>query len=128
VRAERTTCPVGNRVRGEEIQSEVGGERAGERRGTRPGAVAPAAVADGARIDAGIVTVAVTCRRDARSHHVPDTELTRTAAADTGRYHAVCGYVVSPAPLVEPDGKPCDACAEMTGTARKRRKGRRRSA
>lgn len=100
-------------------------ERAVQRRGDGPSVgTSAAAVAGGP----AIVTVAVTCRVDERSHAVPDTELTRTAAADTGRYHAVCGYVVSPAPLVAPDGKPCDVCAQLVDAPRKRRRGRRRDA
>ncbi|MBN9111504.1 MAG: hypothetical protein J0I34_22310 [Pseudonocardia sp.] len=57
---------------------------------------------------------------------MPDTELTRTAAADTGRYRAICGHVVSPASLVAPDGKPCDACSVAApapdGKGRRRRR------
>ncbi|GAY11576.1 hypothetical protein TOK_6086 [Pseudonocardia sp. N23] len=75
-----------------------------------------------------VVTVAVTCRLDDRSHAVPDTELTRSTAADTGRYQAICGHVVSPASLVAPDGKPCDACTVVAGSARGRTRRRRRSA
>jgi len=69
-----------------------------------------------------VVTVAVTCRIDSRAHAVPDTELTAPHAVDAGRYHAVCGYVVSPASLVAPDGRPCDECAAATeGTRRRNR-------
>ncbi|ODU02129.1 MAG: hypothetical protein ABS81_18485 [Pseudonocardia sp. SCN 72-86] len=89
--------------------------------------VAATTVAEAAgSVPAAVVTVAVTCRLDSRSHAVPDTELTRTAAADTGRYQAICGHVVSPASLVAPDGKPCDACSEATpasgGKGRRRRR------
>lgn len=71
-----------------------------------------------------VVTVAVTCRLDERAHAVPDTELTAPHAVDSGRYHALCGYVVSPAPLVAPDGRPCDECAAATSDPARRRRGR----
>ena len=72
------------------------------------------------RVPADVVTVAVTCRVDSRAHAVPDTELTAPHAVDSGRYNAVCGYVVSPASLVAPDGRPCDECAAATDSGRRR--------
>lgn len=81
-----------------------------------------------AEASSAVVTVAVTCRLDSRSHAVPDTELTRTAAADTGRYQAICGHVVSPASLVAPDGKPCDACSVAAPASGAKSRRRRRTA
>jgi hypothetical protein len=66
---------------------------------------------------ADIVTVAVTCRIDERSHAVPDTELTAAAATDSGYFQAVCGHVVSPVSLVAPDGKPCADCTAVVAPA-----------
>lgn len=58
-----------------------------------------------------IVTVTVTCVSDGHSHAVPDTELTGLAS-DSGYYRAVCGHVVTAAPMVAPEGAPCRQCDE----------------
>lgn len=55
-----------------------------------------------------VVTVTVTCLNDGRAHVVPDTSI--VGGAHNGCYEAVCGHVVTAAPMVEPDGKPCPAC------------------
>ncbi len=59
----------------------------------------------------GYATVTVTCAVDGRSHAISDVQLARPAADTGGRYQAVCGHLVTPASLVEPDGKPCRLCA-----------------
>jgi hypothetical protein len=58
-----------------------------------------------------IVTVTVTCVHDGHSHAVPDTELT-SMTAGSGYYRAVCGHVVTAAPMVAPEGDPCPHCDE----------------
>ena len=65
--------------------------------------------------DAGpIVTVTVTCVHDGQSHAVPDTELT-SMTAGSGYYRAVCGHVVTAAPMVALEGAPCPHCADSRG-------------
>ncbi|MEJ3654608.1 hypothetical protein WEH80_16700 [Actinomycetes bacterium KLBMP 9759] len=51
----------------------------------------------------------MTCLSDGRAHDVPDVEFTR----GSGHYQAICGHTVYAAPMVEPDGKPCQLCTEM---------------
>jgi hypothetical protein len=58
-----------------------------------------------------VVTVTVTCVSDGHSHAVPDTELTGLASG-SGCYRAVCGHVVTAAPMVAPEGAPCRQCDE----------------
>lgn len=53
---------------------------------------------------------------DRRAHKVTDTELCAPHAVRTGRYEALCGHLVSPAPLVAADGTPCRRCAELDPT------------
>jgi hypothetical protein len=62
-----------------------------------------------------IVTVTVTCVDDGHSHAVPDTELT-SMTAGSGYYRAVCGHVVTAAPMVAPEGAPCRHCDEARET------------
>ena len=66
-------------------------------------------------------TVSVTCVSDGRSHAVPDAELAIGATRRGGYYAAVCGHVVTPAPMVAPDGELCRACAERDANHRRRR-------
>lgn len=83
---------------------------------------------DRSRVDRGpggrseVSTVSVTCVLDALAHQVPDTELAAGAAVATGRYRAVCGQVIVPAPMVEPDGQPCDQCAAALRSRHPRRR------
>lgn len=66
-------------------------------------------------------TISVTCVVDGRCHSVPDEELAIGIARRGGQYFAVCGHVVTPAPMVAPDGEPCPGCAERDAAHRSRR-------
>ncbi|MHA6619786.1 hypothetical protein [Pseudonocardia sp. DLS-67] len=66
-------------------------------------------------------TISVTCVMDGRCHSVPDEELAIGIARRGGQYSAVCGHVVTPAPMVAPDGDLCPACAERDSSYRRRR-------
>jgi hypothetical protein len=55
--------------------------------------------------------VIVTCITDNRAHAVLDSQL--ATAVETGRYNALCGHLVSAAPMTEPDGEPCLLCEEL---------------
>lgn len=63
-------------------------------------------------------TVSVTCLSDGRAHAVLDAELAGPAAC-SGYYKAVCGHLVTPAPMVEPEGDPCRQCSDA-GPAQQR--------
>ena len=65
--------------------------------------------------------MSVTCVADGRSHSVPDAELAVGATQRRGRYAAICGHVVVPAPMVAPDGELCRACAERDASHLRRR-------
>ncbi|WP_143517128.1 hypothetical protein [Pseudonocardia sp. MH-G8] len=69
-------------------------------------------------------TISVTCVADGRSHAVPDGELAMAATQRGGYYSAVCGHLVTPAPMVAPDGELCRACAERDAAHRRRRSAR----
>lgn len=56
--------------------------------------------------------MSITCLADGRAHDVPDTELAATGSRSNGHYLALCGHMVTAAPLAEPDGAPCRLCAE----------------
>jgi hypothetical protein len=58
-----------------------------------------------------VQTVTVTCTLDSRAHAVHDSQL--ATALESGRYNALCGHIVTAAPLTEPDGLPCLLCEEM---------------
>jgi hypothetical protein len=58
-------------------------------------------------------TITVTCCIDSRAHEVPDTELAASSRRREGHYQALCGHIVAAAPLVEPDGQPCQLCAAI---------------
>ena len=58
-----------------------------------------------------VSTVTITCARDGRAHDVPDAQIAGPQADGAGRYVAVCGHVVTPAAMVEPEGAPCPLCA-----------------
>jgi hypothetical protein len=69
----------------------------------------------------GGTTISVTCVIDGRCHSVPDEELAIGIAYRGGQYSAVCGHVVTPAPMVAPDGDLCPVCAERDASHRRRR-------
>lgn len=81
-------------------------------RAAQPIAAHPVEVASEPEPDTGpIVTVTVTCVSDGHSHAVPDTELSALTSG-SGFYRAVCGHVVTAAPMVAPEGMPCRQCDE----------------
>lgn len=55
---------------------------------------------------------------DNRAHMVTDVELSSPHAVRMGRYEALCGHLIAPAPMVVPDGARCQRCAELGGTGR----------
>jgi hypothetical protein len=69
-----------------------------------------------------VQTVTVTCALDSRAHAVHDTQL--ATALESGRYNALCGHVVSAAPMTEPDGRPCLLCEELRDRPDDRRRHR----
>ena len=58
-------------------------------------------------------TVTVTCCVDARAHEVCDVELAEAASRHDGLVRAVCGHVFAAAPMVAPEGPPCQLCAAV---------------
>jgi hypothetical protein len=66
-------------------------------------------------------TISVTCVSDGRSHAVLDAELAVGSLQRSGHYSAVCGHVITPAPMVAPDGELCPTCAERDASHRRRR-------
>jgi len=68
--------------------------------------------------------VSVTCISDGRAHAVRDTELATGNSHNSGYYSAVCGHVVTAAPMVAPDGEVCRVCAERDAGHNRRRQGR----
>ncbi|MDN5920276.1 MAG: hypothetical protein L0I76_35130 [Pseudonocardia sp.] len=78
----------------------------------------------------GYDLVTLTSVIDNRAHIVTDVELSSSHAVRMGRYEALCGHLIAPAPMVEPDGKRCPRCAELGGvssqTERPSRRGRSR--
>jgi hypothetical protein len=69
-------------------------------------------------------TVTVTCALDSHAHQIPDSELTSPYALRSGRYRAVCGCVVTAAPMVQPEGEPCRTCAAIVTPPARSRRGR----
>ncbi len=59
-------------------------------------------------------TITITCSLDGQAHDVTDDEL--AAGQHTGRYQAVCGYLVSAAALAAPIGRPCPECTTISIT------------
>ncbi|MGI5130221.1 hypothetical protein ACQEVB_25700 [Pseudonocardia sp. CA-107938] len=84
----------------------------------------PAAIPEADSDTGPIVTVTVTCVHDGHSHAVPDTELT-SMTAGSGYYRAVCGHVVTAAPMVAPEGAPCRQCDEAAQETKSSRRARR---
>jgi hypothetical protein len=58
-------------------------------------------------------TVTMTCCLDERAHEVPDTELGRAVVRPDGYFQALCGHMIAAAPMVMPDGRPCQLCAAI---------------
>jgi hypothetical protein len=71
-------------------------------------ASAPRAAADAAHIAA---SVSVTSTGDGHDHRVSDAALDE--AGRSGRYRALCGHLVFPAPLVAAPGPVCRKCAAV---------------
>jgi hypothetical protein len=71
-----------------------------------------------------VETITVTCCIDDLAHEVPDTELTAAARRRDGYFQALCGHMIAAAPMVMPDGQPCQLCAAI----RERTTPRRRTA
>ncbi len=82
--------------------------------------------------DAGCPDVlTLTSVLDGRAHKVTDAELCAPHSVRTGRYAALCGHLVSPAPLIDVAGVPCGRCGQLDPTppadeAPRRRPARRR--
>lgn len=68
-------------------------------------------------------TVSVTCLSDGRAHAVLDGELA-SPAAGSGYCKAICGHLVTPAPMVEPEGEPCRQCSEAGSSRHVQQRGR----
>ncbi len=58
-----------------------------------------------------LYTIPVTCRVDGQAHDVTDESF--AASQRTGEYQALCGYVVSAAPMVAPVGRRCARCTAV---------------
>lgn len=58
-----------------------------------------------------VETVTMMCCRDERAHEVPDTEL--AALRPDGHFQALCGHMIAAAPMVMPDGEPCQLCGAI---------------
>lgn len=66
----------------------------------------------------GYDIVTLTSVIDNRAHMVTDVELSSPDALGMGRYEALCGHLIAPAPMVVPDGTRCQRCAELGGAGR----------
>ncbi|MGE3288798.1 MAG: hypothetical protein AB7J32_22225 [Pseudonocardia sp.] len=67
------------------------------------------------------------CADDGRTHTVTDVELA-SRSATTGRYPALCGHIVTAAPMVAPNGAPCPDCrAAEAAPVRAGQQGKRRA-
>jgi hypothetical protein len=58
-----------------------------------------------------VSTVTIPGVRAGRAHAVPDVQIAGPQADGRGRYVAMCGYVVTAAPMIEPEGAPCPLCS-----------------
>jgi hypothetical protein len=59
-----------------------------------------------------LYTIPITCRLDGQAHDVTDESV--GAGKRTGKYVALCGYVVLAAPMVAPVGRPCARCTAVS--------------
>ena len=57
-------------------------------------------------------TITVTSIDD-RAHEVRETELAVALTRRDGSYQALCGQTIIAAPMVMPDGRPCQPCAAI---------------
>jgi hypothetical protein len=69
-----------------------------------------------------VETVTMTCCLDERAHEVPDSELGRAALRPDGYFQALCGHMIAAAPMVMPDGQPCQLCAAIRDRSTVRRR------
>lgn len=74
---------------------------------------------------AEVELVSLTSVIDNRAHVVTDVELSSPHAMRMGRYEALCGHLIAPAPLIEPDGTRCQRCDELDRAQRPQPQGRR---
>lgn len=63
---------------------------------------------------------------DERAHEVPDSELAIALTRRDGYYQALCGHMIAAAPMVMPDGRPCQPCAAIRERSSTRRRQVRR--
>jgi hypothetical protein len=68
-------------------------------------------------------TVAVVCAMDSLTHDVFDKDL---ATVTSGRYRALCGEMITAAPMSQPEGRQCEACTAARTPAPPRRSSRLR--
>jgi hypothetical protein len=64
-----------------------------------------------------LYTIPITCCLDGQAHDVTDESVAAGWRAG-GRYEALCGYVVVPAAMVAPIGRPCARCAAVVASHR----------
>jgi hypothetical protein len=72
-----------------------------------------------------VETVTMTCCLDERAHEVPDTELGHSTMRPDGYFQALCGHMIAAAPMVMPDGQPCQLCAAIRDRSTSRRRNAR---
>lgn len=61
---------------------------------------------------------------DSLTHEVFDRDL---ATVTSGRYRALCGELITAAPMVQPEGRRCEVCAAARTPTPPRRSGRPRA-
>ncbi len=71
---------------------------------------------DLSRVAERLYTIPITCRLDGQAHDVTDASV--AAGKRTGEYAALCGYVVSAAPMVAPVGRRCVRCTAVSTPTR----------
>lgn len=82
---------------------------------------------DEARFRTTARSTTMTCALDGHDHLVEDQSATAGLVAGHGEYVAVCGHVVTAAPMVTPSGPPCFGCnAARRCITERSRKGLRR--
>ncbi|MGH3614324.1 MAG: hypothetical protein ACRDRK_17390 [Pseudonocardia sp.] len=70
-----------------------------------------------------IETISVTCRIGNLAHEVPDAELAEGVSYRGGYCKALCGHMIAAAPMVMPDGEPCQLCAAIQDSDPPQRRG-----
>ena len=58
-----------------------------------------------------LYTIPITCCVDGQAHDVTDESV--VTGREAGGYEALCGYVVVPAPMIAPAGRPCPDCTAV---------------